>query len=557
MLRSPFHMDKIDQIIGRYIESKEERSAENTKFLEDNIIGRTSDEIAHLIANFVPDEKGGLIAISGFYYQFLVTIEYMIDMLEGKWDYIFIEHLDDIVVGKENVVRFVQVKTSEKVKVDVTASPANGLYNRSIITGGQTRRNNSWIDKLLSKAELLKSDDGYITQFQLYSSYHFIKTNNYNFDVYTGNDSYNIDIPDEDDLHSKLTEPAYDKEGVSYDYLVRCGETLKDLLKRFYLFTGSGLHELEVFKNHLCIRLSKWMFRDIGDGVCIKLEDINTIIGHLCTKCTYRDSSERLLITSEKLEGILAEIREKCLASVDQIAEKHGTMTVTSKIIDSLVAEIETCVNAATLKDKLYTYREYLKHWIDDGGNIRSLIDKYVEGTIRSSAYSRLSDTNREKKLHEFFSMVFILMIVRDSILEFTDTTSLLTKKCTVSNLLFSFLSLELRNNLDTGLRKLETIIQHLDINNHLYLLDKTMRIVFQNYTDRRFINTTRYEIKGSSKVQLEGLEDEHPLNKVTLQIDVIPGNELTEDFYEVIDEGDSFQYKMQEIWNKYCCEVY
>lgn len=61
-------------------------------------------------------------------------------MLKDKWDYIFIEHLDDIVVGKGKMVRFVQVKSSEKVKMKATDSPASGLYLRSPIAGGQKEK---------------------------------------------------------------------------------------------------------------------------------------------------------------------------------------------------------------------------------------------------------------------------------------------------------------------------------------------------------------------------------------------------------------------------------
>lgn len=551
-------MDKLEQIIEHYINNQEEKNAENVAFLQENVVGKSSDEIATLLSNVIPEETGGIVAISGFYYQFLVAIEYIIEMLKDKWDFIFIEHLDDIVVGKGKMVRFVQVKSSEKVKMKATDSPASGLYLRSSIAGGTERKNNSWIDKLVSKAELLQQKNGYITQFQLYSSYHFLKTGNYDFDVYTGNSNYNMDIADNDDLLLKLSDPACDKNGERYDYEVKCGEKPKELLKRFYLHTGIGLQDLEVFENHLCMKLSEWLFSDVGDRVRVHPNDLNTLIGHLCTRCIYRDNAERLLITRDKLEEILAEIRTRCLDSVEQTTEKHGNISIISKIIDSIVSENETGVHALVFKDKLYTYREYLRQWVDNGGNIRSLIERYVDGTIRSSAYANLKDLNREQKLYDFFNIVFIMMIVKDSFLEFTDSNSLLTKKCTVSNLLFSFLSLELRSNLESGLQKLESIIQQYDTNDHLYLLDKSLRVVFQNYTDRGFRETVRHEVKNIPEIKLKGFEDEQPLNKVTYLVEVIPGKEILGDFSEVLvlDEQHSFRDKMQEIWDHYCNEV-
>ncbi|MGR6125677.1 dsDNA nuclease domain-containing protein [Paenibacillus sp. SER-28] len=549
-------MEKLEQIITHYIENQEDKIAESVTFLQENVIGKNSNEIAELIAKVIPEETGGIVAISGFYYQFLVAIEYMIDMLKGKWDYIFIEHLDDIVVGKDKTVRFIQVKTSENVKMEATTSPASGLYLRSPLAGRTDRKNNSWIDKLLSKAELLQQKDGYTTQFQLYSSYHFIKTRDYDFDVYTGNSNYDMEIADADHLLLKVSDSVCNKNGESYDYEIKCGEKPKELLRRFYLHTGTGLQNLEVFEDHLCMRLSEWLFQDVGDRVRVHPKDLNTLIGDLCTRCTYRDSAERLLITRDKLEEILGEIRARCLNSVEQTSEKHGNMSAVSRIIDSIVSDIGSCVHASTFKDKLYTYREYLEKWVENGGNIRTLIERYVDGTIKSSAYANLKEVNREQKLYDFFNIVFIMMIVKDSVLEFTDSNSLLTKKCTVSNLLFSFLSLESRSNLETGLQKLESIIQQSDTNDHLYLLDKSLRIVFQNYTDRRFTETVRHEIKSFSEIQLKGFENEQPLNKVTYLVDIIPGKEIRDDFLEVLDEQDCFRDKMQEIWDKYCNEV-
>lgn len=87
-------------------------------------------------------------------------------------------------------------------------------------------------------------------------------------------------------------------------------------------------------------------------------------------------------------------------------------------------------------------------------------------------------------------------------------------------------------------------------------MLDKTLRIVFQNYTDRTFTGTVRHEIKSSSDIQVEGFDDEQPLNKVTYLVDIIPGVEMKLDFLEALNEQDCFRDKMQEIWEKYCSEV-
>ncbi|MGG4186740.1 dsDNA nuclease domain-containing protein [Paenibacillus jamilae] len=547
-------MNALDQICEHYMKNQDDKSTEDRVFLETNIIGKSSEEIADFLACTAPDETGGLTAITGFYYQFLVAIEYIIGMLEGHWEYVFIEHHDDVVVGKDNTIRFIQVKTSEKVKVDVTASPASGLYTRSKknVQGISMRRNNSWIDKMITKAELLKKVDGYITQFQLYSSYHFIKTANFNFDLYTGNKLYDLDIPSTDHLLVKFNESVCDKEGNPYDYEAKCGEKPKELLGRFYLHTGPSLNELEAFKNHLCMRLNKWLFQDIGDNISIVTEDIHAIIGHLCTKCTHQNNPERLLVTKEKMENILSDIRERSLSAVNVVAERHGSLSVATRVIDSLVSELENNAHSGLLKDKLYTYREYFKNWLSCGGDIRSLFERYAEGTIKTSVYTKINETNREQRLQDFFCIVLILIMIRDSSLEFTDTKGLLTKECRASNLLFSFLSLETRNNFASGVQKLETIIQQSDISDHLFMVSNELRIVFQNYSDRKFTTTIRQELRNKPEIPLEGFEDEQLLNKVTLVADIIPGKLLKEEFFECLNEETDFQQKMQEIWIRY-----
>lgn len=552
-------MNILNKIIDRYIEDQKEKNSDSRAFLDANIFGKSSKEISDFLICTAPDEIGGLTAITGFYYQFLVAIEYIIEMLEGQWDFVFFEHHDDVVVGKNNKIRFVQVKTSQNVKVNVSSAPASGLYKRSPkdVKGTMMKRNDSWVDKLLSKAELLKKEDGYITQFQLYASYHFVKTDNFDFDIYTGNKKYDMVIPLKDKLLSKINEIVVDRHGNEYDYSVNCGEQTSDLLSRLYLHTGPTLQEIENFRNYLCIKLNKWIFKDVGDNISMKTDDIYSIIGYLCTECTYRDSSERLLITPEKIENILKDIRERSLASANYALERHGSKIITRRVIDSLVLELENSTHSNYLKDKLYSYREYFEEWLESGGSIRSLFERYVEGTSKTAIYSKLSDSTKDQRLQDFFCIVLFLLIVRSSSLEFSDTTGLLIKEGSPSNLLFSFLSLETRNNFSNGVQKLEAIIQQADINDQLFLLDKKIQIIFQNYSDRKFTNKIKKELKSKPIVDLDGIENLHLLNEVTLSAEIFPGNLVIEEFYECLnDEEPNFQIKIQEIWNRFQSEV-
>lgn len=73
-------------------------------------------EVYETLLNTPTSEDGGRHALFGFYYQFLVAIDYIVELAEGKWNFMAFEIHDDIVLckedGEQSFVRFVQVKTS-------------------------------------------------------------------------------------------------------------------------------------------------------------------------------------------------------------------------------------------------------------------------------------------------------------------------------------------------------------------------------------------------------------------------------------------------------------
>ncbi|MGR5879238.1 dsDNA nuclease domain-containing protein [Bacillus pacificus] len=101
-----------------------------TALIKEKIIGKSSEEITDYLLSVPLKESGGLTAISGFYYQFLVTIEYFIELLEKKWDFLAIELHDDIIVGKDKEIRFIQVKSSYKPTQN--PSDVSEFYNREL-----------------------------------------------------------------------------------------------------------------------------------------------------------------------------------------------------------------------------------------------------------------------------------------------------------------------------------------------------------------------------------------------------------------------------------------
>jgi len=556
-------MGSKQRIIDNRLENTEDKDPDRQEILDTQITNKTSEEISTYLTNIPPGEIGGLTAISGFYYQFLVTIEYIIEMLEGKWDYVIMEHHDDVVVGKGNKIRFIQVKTSEKIKLDVTESPASGLYTRKKKKDKKDKedkednrvshpRNNSWVDKLISNAELAPKSADFRTEFQLYASYHFMKTRDFDFDIYTGNKGYEIAIPPKDNLFEKISAPVWDKDGVPYDYEVSCEETTKQLLSRFYIHTGSSLSEIDLFKNHLCMKLNKFLFKDIGPGITMQVEDLHMLIGHLCTKCTYKNNPEILLITKKSVEDILSEVRTKSIAAASIATNKHDSVQVTIRVVEELLKEYEDSEHINLIRDKLYNYRDYLMEWISNGGDIRGLLERYIDGTNRTSVYSRLGDTDRESRLQELFCVVLILTLGRDSLLQFTSNKGILSTQCEKTKEIFSFLSLEKKKKLPIGLEKLESILQSSDPEEHLFWIDKEIHIIIQNYNDREFQFSRKQVLNIGKKIEVPQLEDDAKLNEVSLTANIIPGDMLNADFLDALDEEVNILESLMDIWGTY-----
>ncbi|MDI3091484.1 hypothetical protein QJ133_10120 [Priestia megaterium] len=539
-----------------------EKDIEKVQFIEENISNKSDKEIMKYLLELEPDEVGGLTAISGFYYQFLVTIEYCIELLDRKWDFVAFELHDDIIVGneEEKIVRFVQVKTSKKILQN--PSDVSNLYLRTTKKDAETKenydKNDSWIDKLVSKAQYFKHSDGYKTQFQLYTSYHIIKSSQYNFDHYTDNSNYNKPITTGDSLLEKLSNECYDsnQQKVMYDQL--CGESLSNLLSRLYIKTGHSLRDIEKYKNHLIIELNKRIFKDFNtDNITLTTEDINFLVGSLASRCLINKDKGFLKLTIPDLEEILVQLRENCLEKVDKALEKHGSKRVVEELFDAYLEDLNQFSLPGVILDKVYTYKSYLLRWIENGGHIRDLFNRYVEGTFNVQAYFKTNSSNRQAKLKDFISMIIILNIIHNETLEFSQNKFMITKvsKKLGDKNLISLLNLINRFNVEIAKEKISLIMENIDEKEHLFLLDKELKIILQGYTDRKFLNQIKYEIKPSIAINdIEELSSSSDITKVSLTSTIIPGKVMNDEVDELLFSGDfeNFSNKLNILW----CEL-
>ncbi|EMF0393429.1 DUF4297 domain-containing protein, partial [Enterococcus hirae] len=123
MTKKEGKINQIEQLISKKVDPKgkpetfltqvvEKYNTEKGKTIEELIdeCGK-EDRIEKILIETETDDDGGIIAMSGFYYQLLLTVDYIIQMLEGKWSKVIIDHHQDIIVYNSDTVRIIQVKT--------------------------------------------------------------------------------------------------------------------------------------------------------------------------------------------------------------------------------------------------------------------------------------------------------------------------------------------------------------------------------------------------------------------------------------------------------------
>lgn len=100
-----------------------------------------NEDIEDILLAEETSDDGGIIAMTGFYYQMMVAVLYLGEVFQGDWDGMFLDHHQDIVLfnNSKKIIKFIQVKTKNR-----TYAPAN----KKIVE--------SWIPKLFITAFNIK-----------------------------------------------------------------------------------------------------------------------------------------------------------------------------------------------------------------------------------------------------------------------------------------------------------------------------------------------------------------------------------------------------------------
>ena len=124
-----------------------------------------NEDIEDILLAEETSDDGGIIAMTGFYYQMMVAVLYLGEVFQGDWDGMFLDHHQDIVLfnNSKKIIKFIQVKTKNS-----TYAPAN----KKIVE--------SWIPKLFITAFNIKQKQDFNLKFELVSNCFFQDQKNFN-----------------------------------------------------------------------------------------------------------------------------------------------------------------------------------------------------------------------------------------------------------------------------------------------------------------------------------------------------------------------------------------
>ena len=119
-----------------------------------------NDDLEDILLEEKTSDDGGIIAMTGFYYQMMVSVLYLGEVFQGKWDGMFLDHHQDIVLfnNSQKIVKFVQVKTKQSNFSE---------YDYKI--------SQSWIPKLFKTGYNIKALKEYTLEFEIVSNCHYLK----------------------------------------------------------------------------------------------------------------------------------------------------------------------------------------------------------------------------------------------------------------------------------------------------------------------------------------------------------------------------------------------
>lgn len=300
--------------INKVISNAEKLELEKLKEIKFN------DEIEEILINLPTQEDGGKIAISGFYYQMQVSLIYLKEVLEEKWDGIFIDHHQDIIVynEKHKIIKFIQVKTK-----NVNYSPAT-----------DTNLIRDWISGLFNTFLRFPELKEYKPEFEIVSNCYFQDTPNYKVECFYNNSNKSMEYTRKeknviDEVNKKLVEQLSEENVNKLFENFTLKHYLPDILQNTIRI---GIPEAVGFSNN---------------NQLLPVQTIDLLIGRLFKTCYFPEDSRIQLLNNKKIDNIRNFLNKNI---VDSISENYHDIT-NDGILKKFLSDLKIKYDQKILRD--------------------------------------------------------------------------------------------------------------------------------------------------------------------------------------------------------------
>ena len=525
-------VDALDQAVHEYKEQEIKP-----------LIGNCNEEMINQLLHHVPAEEGGIIAISGFYFQMLVFIQYMIQMMEGKWEFLALEFHDDIVAGNEKTIKFVQVKTSKQATLAITDSSVH-VYNRSKGKSEKTLgklRNNSWVDKIIDNAHLVK-DLNLNLEFDIVADYSIYSTSKVDIAIYNSV-SRNKAIKDDDYVYKEIAKTSFNSEGMELNYETRYGKQLKFLLEKLCFVQQP---KLENFKKVIRSSLSD----TLGEGIIVSNEDINWLIGELMFKCSHRKSGTVLFLKRDQLEHYRQALRKRAVDIARATVKKTDAVELVDRAMSKIIKSFRECDNRNQLEREMGNYKTHLLNKINENNTIQTILQRFKDGKISVFPDNQIDYTD---DLITFLESSILLYLIYEGF-EFSDKfRTLLIKDAqnTEEHIRIGFLSLSDDMEIGEGSDLLKAIFLSSSEEEQLEMLWKSTSL----YT---ILHGKQIESTSKSSVieldtkeytpKVEQFDSEFKSSEVQPVLRILPYKPLIKIYSHLVKQTDFIAFKDQVV---------
>lgn len=457
---------------------KNEKELSDLKVLADKY---RSDEIDDVLIHSETSDDGGVIAMTGFYYQLLITTKYVLEMLEGKWDKVVVDHHQDIIVYNNEKIRFIQVKTKKTANDNCLVSETNAY--------------NEWIPKLFVNQKLFDNSNLKL-EFELVSNCTFLNAPRKcrEFETFYKNLQF-----ENGDIDGDLYDCLIDKKEL-YDLTE---PEIKKGLRSFKVTKFSGENIIDTLYLNIGKQFSKF--------VRANDEIINMFVSFLFEKCYFPENVSIQIINNESLQQLMTSIGLK----IQSTAEQEMIANSSDEIVGNFIDRLKELFSKAPVYDELLKFIDefeqelggfFKKNEID---SISTILGRYLKKQKHGTDFRISKSDKMNEEAKKMFKVMVLIKFYFGEKLEI-DTTSnrllILSSQETQFNLYG--IEEELFWNINDAITNFKDTFYDLDLEEKLKIIKNPyFRIILSGTYDNEVDFESEFiEVSCKEKAKLEQL---------------------------------------------------